>query len=163
GATYGDSGHGVLTGRPGTLGNDFFRNLLDMGTEWMPTSRAADLFEGRDRTTGEKRWTGTRADLVFASNAVLRALAEVYASEDRRHVRRQWARCTDRAPRHAGQRLLPQPAGHGHRMDAHLQGGRPVRGPGPHHRGEALDRHAGRPGIRLQRGAARTGGGLRLR
>ncbi len=82
GATYGDSGHGVLTGRPGTLGNDFFRNLLDMGTEWMPTSRAADLFEGRDRTTGEKRWTGTRADLVFASNAVLRALAEVYASDD---------------------------------------------------------------------------------
>jgi len=82
GATYGDSGHGVLTGRPGTLGNDFFRNLLDMRTEWMPTSRAADLFEGRDRTTGEKRWTGTRADLVFASNAVLRALAEVYASDD---------------------------------------------------------------------------------
>src|SRR5690606_37848190 len=74
--------HGVFTDRPGTLSNDFFRNLLDMGTQWQATSKAADLFEGRERNSGEKKWTGTRADLVFGSNSVLRALAEVYASDD---------------------------------------------------------------------------------
>jgi catalase-peroxidase len=73
---------GVFTDRPGALTNDFFVNLLDMGTVWTPTSEAKDRFEGRDRQTGELRWTATRADLVFGSNAVLRALAEVYASED---------------------------------------------------------------------------------
>jgi len=82
GANHGGSTHGALTDRPGTLSNDFFRNLLDMGNDWMATSKAADLFEGRDRATGDKRWTGTRADLVFGSNSVLRALAEVYAADD---------------------------------------------------------------------------------
>jgi catalase-peroxidase len=76
------SSHGVFTDRPGALTNDFFVNLLDMGTEWKPVSDGDDLFEGRDRTTGEEKWTGTRVDLVFGSNAELRALAEVYASED---------------------------------------------------------------------------------
>jgi catalase-peroxidase len=71
--------HGVLTKKPGVLTNDFFVNLLDMGTEWKP---AGDLYEGRDRKTGEVKWTGTRVDLVFGSNSVLRALAEVYASSD---------------------------------------------------------------------------------
>lgn len=74
------SAHGVLTNRPGALSNDFFVNLLDMSTEWKATS--SDLFEGRDRTSGELKWTGTRVDLVFGSNAVLRSLAEVYASAD---------------------------------------------------------------------------------
>ena len=73
--------HGVLTDRPETLSNDFFRNLLDMSTEWKPVA-TADVFEGRDRKNGELRWTGTRVDLVFGANAVLRALAEVYASAD---------------------------------------------------------------------------------
>ena len=82
GANHGGSPHGVFTARPGTLSNDFFRNLLDMGIEWKATSKAADLFEGRDRASGEKKFTGTRVDLVFGSNSVLRALAEVYASED---------------------------------------------------------------------------------
>ena len=82
GANHDGSAHGVLTDRPGTLGNDFFRNLLDMRTEWKATSKAADLFEARDRASGEKKWTGTRVDLVFGSHSVLRALAEVYASED---------------------------------------------------------------------------------
>jgi catalase-peroxidase len=71
---------GVLTDRPGVLGNDFFRNLLDMGTEWKATG--ANAYEGRDRKSGQVKWTGTRVDLVFGSNAVLRALAEVYASAD---------------------------------------------------------------------------------
>jgi catalase-peroxidase len=74
--------HGALTKRHGTLTNDFFVNLLDMGTIWKPTSDAKDVFEGRDRVTGEPRWTATRADLVFGSNSQLRALAEVYASAD---------------------------------------------------------------------------------
>ena len=82
GANYGGSQDGVLTDRPGTLSNDFFRNLLDMESEWMATSKAADMFEGRHRATGQKHWTGTRVDLVFGSNSVLRALAEVYAAED---------------------------------------------------------------------------------
>ncbi len=76
------SGHGVLTSKPGALSNDFFVNLLDMGTVWRPTSDDENVFEGRDRTTGELRWTGTRADLVFGSNSQLRALAEIYACSD---------------------------------------------------------------------------------
>ena len=74
--------HGVFTDRPETLSNDFFRNLLDMRTEWKPLSEARDVFEGRDAKTGAKKWTGTRVDLVFGSNSQLRALCEVYASED---------------------------------------------------------------------------------
>jgi len=80
GANHDGSQHGVLTDRPGVLSNDFFRNLLDMGTEWAPAGRTT--FEGRERGTGTKRWSGTRVDLVFGSNAILRALAEVYASDD---------------------------------------------------------------------------------
>jgi len=78
----GQTRHGVFTKRPGALTNDFFVNLLDMGTEWKATSEAEDVFEGRDRATGEVKWTGTRVDLVFGSNAQLRAIAEVYASDD---------------------------------------------------------------------------------
>ncbi|MFH2057474.1 MAG: catalase/peroxidase HPI [Pseudomonadota bacterium] len=76
------SRHGVLTDRPETLTNDFFVNLLDMNTTWKAVSEDKNLFEGRDRATGELRWTGTRVDLVFGSNSQLRALAEVYASKD---------------------------------------------------------------------------------
>ncbi|BFO17816.1 catalase/peroxidase HPI [Streptomyces sp. KM77-8] len=82
GATYQQSSPGVLTTAPGTLTNDFFVNLLDLGTTWQPTSEDQTTFEGRDAATGEVRWTGTRADLVFGSNSELRALAEVYASDD---------------------------------------------------------------------------------
>ena len=82
GANSGQSKHGVLTQRPQTLTNDFFVNLLDMGTEWKAISDAKDAFEGRDRKTGAVKWTGTRADLVFGSNAQLRALSEVYGSSD---------------------------------------------------------------------------------
>ncbi|SCU86083.1 catalase/hydroperoxidase HPI(I) [Cupriavidus necator] len=78
----GQGAHGVFTDRPETLTNDFFRNLLDMSTEWKPLSEARDVFEGLDRKTGAKKWTGTRVDLVFGSHAQLRALCEVYASED---------------------------------------------------------------------------------
>jgi catalase-peroxidase len=74
--------HGVFTKRPEALTNDFFVNLLDMNTEWKPASQAADVFEGRDRKTGELKWTGTRVDLVFGSNSQLRAVAEVYGSSD---------------------------------------------------------------------------------
>jgi catalase-peroxidase len=81
-ANAGKSPHGVFTKRPESLTNDFFVNLLDMGTEWMPTSDAKDVFEGRDRKTGQVKWTGTRVDLVFGSNSQLRALAEVYATSD---------------------------------------------------------------------------------
>jgi len=81
-ANTGSSTLGVLTTRPGVLTNDFFVNLLDLGTQWSATSDAQDTFEGRDRATGELRWTGSRADLVFGSNSELRALAEVYASDD---------------------------------------------------------------------------------
>ncbi|MCT9007483.1 catalase/peroxidase HPI [Streptomyces rhizosphaerihabitans] len=84
GATHQGSSHGVLTGTPGTLTNDFFVNLLDLGTTWTATSEDATTFEGRDDATGEIKWTGTRADLVFGSNSELRALAEVYASDDAR-------------------------------------------------------------------------------
>jgi catalase-peroxidase len=82
GANVGGARHGVFTGRPGTLSNDFFVNLLDMTTEWQPAPGDVGLFEGRDRKSGELRWTGTRVDLVFGSNAQLRALAEVYAAAD---------------------------------------------------------------------------------
>ncbi len=81
-ANEGQSQNGVLTKRPGSLTNDFFVNLLDMGTEWKAVSSDANLFEGRDRATGAIRWTATRVDLVFGSNAILRALAEVYGSAD---------------------------------------------------------------------------------
>ena len=84
GANAGGSPHGVFTDQPGVLTNDFFANLLDMGVVWKPTSAAEDLFEGRDRVTGELRWTGTRVDLVFGSNSQLRAIAEVYAQDDAR-------------------------------------------------------------------------------
>jgi len=81
-ANFGQSQHGVFTKRPEALTNDFFVNLLDMGTTWKPISKDADVFEGRDRKTGERKWTGTRVDLVFGSNSQLRALAEVYGSAD---------------------------------------------------------------------------------
>ena len=83
-ANFGQSRHGVFTERPETLTNDFFVNLLDMGATWKATSEAGDVFEGRDRATGELRWTGTRVDLIFGSNSRLRALAEVYGSQDSR-------------------------------------------------------------------------------
>jgi catalase-peroxidase len=79
---FGQTRHGVFTEKPEALTNDFFTNLLDMGTEWKAVSDARDLFEGRDRRTGEVRWTGTRVDLIFGSNSQLRALAEVYGSDD---------------------------------------------------------------------------------
>jgi catalase-peroxidase len=79
---FGQTQHGVFTKRPGTLTNDFFVNLLDMGTEWKAVSKDADVFEGRHRATGELKWTGTRVDLIFGSNSQLRALAEVYGCED---------------------------------------------------------------------------------
>ena len=81
-ANVGQSANGVFTKKPGVLSNDFFVNVLDMGTVWKPTSEARDVFEGRDRTTGELKWTATRVDLVFGSNSQLRALAEVYAQDD---------------------------------------------------------------------------------
>lgn len=82
GANVGESQHGVFTKRVGALTNDFFVNLLDMSTAWQPTSEEAAVFEGRDRATGEVKWTGTRVDLVFGSNSQLRALAEVYGAAD---------------------------------------------------------------------------------
>ena len=82
GANAGQSKHGVFTTKPEALTNDFFVNLLDMGTEWKALSDAQDVFEGRDRKTGKLKWTGTRVDLVFGSNSQLRALAEVYGSSD---------------------------------------------------------------------------------
>ena len=81
-ANSGQSEQGVFTSRPETLTNDFFVNLLDMSTTWVPTSKDSDLFEGRDRATGETKWSGTRVDLVFGANSQLRALAEFYACED---------------------------------------------------------------------------------
>jgi catalase-peroxidase len=82
GANYKQSTHGVLTSRPGTLTNDFFVNLLDMNTAWKPTAGDKNVFEGRDRKTGELKWTATRVDLIFGSNSELRAIAEVYACND---------------------------------------------------------------------------------
>ncbi len=81
-ANHGNSRHGVFTERTETLSNDFFVNLLDMGTVWKPTADDTDVFEGRDRATGKLKWTGTRVDLVFGSNSQFRAIAEVYASDD---------------------------------------------------------------------------------
>ena len=81
-ANFGQTRHGVFTKRPEALTNDFFVNLLDMGTEWKAISDAKDMFEGRDRKTGNVKWTGTRVDLIFGSNSQLRALAEVYGSAD---------------------------------------------------------------------------------
>jgi catalase-peroxidase len=81
-ANVGQSRHGVFTKRPETLTNDFFVNLLDMGTEWKQVSPCGNAFEGCDRKTGESKWTATRVDLVFGSNSILRSLAEVYACED---------------------------------------------------------------------------------
>jgi catalase-peroxidase len=80
GANVGDANHGVFTDTPGALTNDFFVNLLDMGTEWTPASRTT--FAGNRRDGGAAKWTGTRVDLVFGSNAILRSVAEVYASSD---------------------------------------------------------------------------------
>ncbi|MGB9434506.1 MAG: peroxidase family protein, partial [Candidatus Acidiferrum sp.] len=85
GANAGKSTHGVFTKRPETLTNDFFVNLLDIGTQWQPSNASngsGDVFEGRDRKTNELKWTGTRVDLIFGSNSQLRALAEVYACAD---------------------------------------------------------------------------------
>ena len=82
GANFGASQHGVFTKRPETLTNDFFVNLLDLGITWKALSEAEDVFEGRDRTSGELKWTGTRVDLIFGSNSQLRAIAEVYGCED---------------------------------------------------------------------------------
>jgi len=81
-ANFGQSPHGVFTRQPETLTNDFFVNLLDMGTVWKPTAEDEDVFEGLDRASGERKWTGTRIDLIFGSNSQLRALAEVYGCED---------------------------------------------------------------------------------
>ncbi len=81
-ANVGQSQHGVFTTSPETLTNDFFVNLLDMSTEWKATSKDEDEFEGRDRATGELKWIGTRADLIFGSNSQLRAIAEVYGQDD---------------------------------------------------------------------------------
>jgi catalase-peroxidase len=85
GANTGKSTHGVFTKRPETLTNDFFVNLLDMGTQWQPSNASngsGEVYEGRDRKTNELKWTGTRVDLIFGSHSQLRALAEVYASAD---------------------------------------------------------------------------------
>ncbi|MFN8876892.1 MAG: catalase/peroxidase HPI [Gemmatimonadota bacterium] len=86
GANHGNSRHGVFTDRPETLSNDFFRHLLDMDVAWAPMAGATGVFEGRDRATGDVKWTGTRVDLVFGSNSILRALAEVYAQDDARET-----------------------------------------------------------------------------
>ncbi|BDZ68537.1 hypothetical protein GCM10025860_19850 [Methanobacterium ferruginis] len=81
-ANYKQSSHGVFTVQPEALTNDFFVNLLDMQTEWNASSEDENVYEGRDRATGELKWTGTRCDLIFGSNTELRAVAEVYACED---------------------------------------------------------------------------------
>jgi len=85
-ASIGNFPHGVFTKRPETLTNDFFVNLLDMSTEWQKSPSGEHVFEGRDRKTGEVKWTGTAVDLLFGSNAQMRAIAEVYASDDSRQV-----------------------------------------------------------------------------
>jgi len=82
GANHGQSKHGVFTNQPGVLTNDFFLNLLDMATKWSPINEEAEEFEGIDRASGEKKWSATRADLIFGSNSRLRAYAEVYACSD---------------------------------------------------------------------------------
>jgi catalase-peroxidase len=96
-ANFGQSGHGVFTDRPGMLTNDFFVNLLDFSTTWKAASPAEDVFEGRDRATGELKWTGTRVDLIFGSNSELRALAEVYGCSDgSRHFVRDFVSAWDK-------------------------------------------------------------------
>jgi len=82
GANVGQASHGVFTARPGALTNDFFVNLLDMGTTWKAAAGEEGVFEGRDRVSGDLKWTGTRVDLIFGSHSQLRALAEVYGSTD---------------------------------------------------------------------------------
>ena len=82
GTNFDNSDHGVFTDRKGSLTNDFFVNLLDLGTSWSATTQDDEIFEGRDRRSGAKKWTGTRVDLIFGSNSELRALAEVYACSD---------------------------------------------------------------------------------
>jgi catalase-peroxidase len=84
GGTAGQSDPGVFTKKPGMLTNDFFVHLLDMDTEWKPTTDAAEMYEGRCRTKGDSKWTASRVDLVFGSNSELRALSEVYACDDGR-------------------------------------------------------------------------------
>jgi catalase-peroxidase len=83
-ANAGQSEHGVFTDRPGTLSNDFFVNLLDMSTQWSKSSTSEGVYEGRDRGTGELKWTATPVDLILGSNSELRAIAEVYAEDDAR-------------------------------------------------------------------------------
>ena len=94
GANAGKSAHGVFTKRPETLTNDFFVNLLDMGTQWQPSAGSEGVYEGRDRKTNELKWTGTRVDLIFGSHSQLRALAEVYACADSKEkfVKDSWRR-----------------------------------------------------------------------
>ncbi len=82
GTNFGESRQGVFTGKPGTLSNDFFLNLLDMSTKWQKSSNSEGVYEGIDRKTGELKWTATPVDLIFGSHSELRAIAEVYASED---------------------------------------------------------------------------------
>ena len=79
---YNGSKHGVLTHTPGVLTNDFFKNILDLSTNWVATTNAQDVFVGSDRKSGDIKWSGTRADLIFGSNSELRAISEVYASND---------------------------------------------------------------------------------
>jgi catalase-peroxidase len=81
-ANFRHTEHGVFTDRPETLTNDFFVNLLDVGTEWKASVESENVFEGRDRVTGDRKWTATAVDLVFGSNSQLRAIAEVYACDD---------------------------------------------------------------------------------
>ncbi|MBP7240750.1 catalase/peroxidase HPI [Amaricoccus sp.] len=96
GANHGGSHHGAFTDRPETLTNDFFVNLLDMGVRWAPLSAAEDVYEGRDRATGEPKWTATRVDLVFGSNSQLRALAEAYGGADQRRFLRDFVAAWNR-------------------------------------------------------------------
>ncbi len=86
GANAGNAKHGVLTSQPGTLSNDFFANLLSMDTVWSKSARTPGIYEGKDRATGAPKWTATPVDLVFGSNSELRAVAEVYASDDAKQM-----------------------------------------------------------------------------
>ena len=82
GANYGGTSHGVFTDKPGSLSNDFFVNVLDLGTTWVAKDESGELFDGRDSKTGKIKFTGTRSDLIFGSNSQLRAISEVYAQAD---------------------------------------------------------------------------------
>jgi catalase-peroxidase len=100
GANAGGSRHGVFTNRPATLTNDFFLNLLGIGTEWQPKAGADGVYEGHDRETKELKWTGTRVDLIFGAHSQLRALAEIYACSDSKakfvnDFARAWAKVMD--------------------------------------------------------------------